>query len=82
MEIVKGTPKCRKEGCNFKESIHHYCGKHQLEWFREETHSLGFKTCANDIRGCRVQNPLTYLRSKCKECLEKDREIIKHERIF
>jgi hypothetical protein len=78
MEIAKdadGKAKCRKEGCRFKEKLHHYCGKHQVEWFREESRSLGFKTCANDIRGCRVQNPLTYLRSKCTGCLEKDREI-------
>ncbi len=70
MEIVK----CLKEGCRFKEKLHHYCGKHQVEWFREETNALGLKPCANDIRGCRVQNPLTYLRSKCAGCLEKDRE--------
>jgi hypothetical protein len=64
---------CKKEGCRFKQKFHHYCGKHQVEWFREETHALGFKPCANDIRGCRAQNPLTYLRSKCAGCLEKDR---------
>ncbi len=78
MEIVKDTEidsKCRKEGCRFKEKLHHYCGKHQVEWFREETYALGLKPCVNDIRGCRVQNPLTYLRSKCTGCLEKDRAI-------
>jgi len=78
MEIVKDTEidsKCRKEGCRFKEKVHHYCGKHQVEWFREETYALGLKPCVNYIRGCRVQNPLTYLRTKCTGCLEKDRAI-------
>ena len=74
-EAIKSEATCLKEGCRFKQKLHHYCGKHQVEWFREETHALGFKSCANDIRGCRAQNPLTYLRSKCAGCLEKDREI-------
>jgi hypothetical protein len=80
MEIIKGEADqieaiCMKEGCRFKQKLHHYCGKHQVHWFREETKTLGLKPCVNDIRGCRVQNPLTYLRSKCAGCLEKDREI-------
>lgn len=73
-EAIKSEATCLKEGCRFKQKLHHYCGKHQVHWFREETLTLGFKPCANDIRGCRAQNPLTYLRSKCAGCLEKDRE--------
>jgi hypothetical protein len=66
--------KCAKDGCTFKKSANKYCGKHQADLFVEETKELGLKHCANYIRGCRTQNELTYKKSKCEDCLLKDRE--------
>jgi hypothetical protein len=66
--------KCAKEGCTFKKSVNKYCGKHQADLFVEETKELGLKPCVNYIRGCRTQNEITYKKSRCEPCLEKDRE--------
>jgi hypothetical protein len=79
-EIVKKEiVKCLKEGCPFKEKLNNYCLKHQIEHYLNETKNAGLKVCANYVRGCRVQNPITYTRSKCAGCLEKER-LIEHKK--
>jgi len=65
---------CAKDGCKFKKNENKYCGKHQANYFKDETESLGLKTCKNYIRGCRTQNPMTYKYSACQDCLQKERE--------
>lgn len=80
MSLMEKIDKCAKEGCTFKKSANKYCGKHQADLFVEETKELGLKHCANYIRGCRTQNELTYKKSKCEECLMKDREKDKSKR--
>ena len=65
---------CAKQDCKFKKSdLNKYCGKHQLCVFIDETTQLGLKCCANSIRGCRSQLPLTSY-SRCDSCLKTDRE--------
>ena len=65
---------CAKQDCKFKKSeMNKYCGKHQLCVFIDETTQLGLKCCANSIRGCRSQLPLTSY-SRCDSCLKTDRE--------
>ncbi len=65
--------KCVKEGCTYKKSENAYCGKHQAIWFVETTESDGKKVCVNYIRGCRAQLDGTYTKSRCGDCLKKDR---------
>ena len=65
--------KCAKEGCSYKKSENAYCGKHQAIWFLESTESEGKKVCVNYIRGCRAQLDPEYKKSRCEECLKKDR---------
>jgi hypothetical protein len=65
---------CDKDGCKFKKSTNKYCGKHQANYFKEETESMGLKTCKNYVRGCRNQNAMTYKFSACQDCLKKERE--------
>ena len=64
---------CVKEGCKYKQSDNKYCGKHQADYFLEQTKEAGLKQCYNYLRGCRTQNDPSYTFSKCKICLEKDR---------
>jgi len=60
--------KCKS--CNCKKSEHNdYCGKHQINYFKEETEKEGLKTCINVIRGCRNKLNLDYAFSKCDDCL-------------
>ena len=64
--------KCKS--CNCKKSENNdYCGKHQIDYFKEETEKEGFKICINVIRGCRSKLNLDYEFSKCDDCLKKDR---------
>ena len=66
---------CKKQNCKFKKSNNNeYCGKHQIDYFKEETEKLKKKVCYNYTRGCREQLNLTYLFSNCQECLKNDRE--------
>lgn len=65
---------CAKDGCKYKCSENKYCGKHQANNFKEETESMGMKTCKNYVRGCRNQNAMTYKFSACQDCLKKERE--------
>jgi hypothetical protein len=65
---------CKKEGCKFeKGDDNEYCGKHQADYFKEQTELENKKTCYNYTRGCREKLDLTYKYSKCQPCLEKDR---------
>ena len=65
---------CKKEECKFKKSkLNEYCGKHQIEYFKEETEKLGKKVCTNFIRGCKTQLDRIYLKARCETCLSKDR---------
>ena len=64
---------CAKDGCKYKCSENKYCGKHQANHFKEETESMGMKTCKNYVRGCRNQNAMTYKFSACQDCLKKER---------
>jgi len=65
--------KCAKEGCTYKKSENAYCGKHQAIWFLESTEAEGKNVCVNYIRGCRTQLDPEYTKSRCEECLKKDR---------
>jgi hypothetical protein len=65
---------CAKQDCTFKKSeMNKYCGKHQLCHFIDETTQLGLKCCANAIRGCRNQLPITAY-NRCEPCLQVERE--------
>ncbi len=77
----KDAPRCLKDGCKFKKSDeNNYCGKHQADFFLEETNKKGLKTCKNYIRGCRIELNNEYKFSKCEECLKNDREKDKNRR--
>ena len=65
---------CAKDGCKFKKSINKYCGKHQANHFKEETESMGMKTCKQYLRGCRSQLEVSYKYTRCEVCLKKERE--------
>jgi hypothetical protein len=65
---------CKKPDCKFKKSeSNDYCGKHQADYFVEQTELASKKVCYNYTRGCRTQLDLSYKYSKCETCLEKDR---------
>ncbi len=74
LEDKKEIVPCKKSGCKFKKSEENdYCGKHQADYFKEQTELTGKKVCYNYTRGCRNQLDQTYKYSKCSSCLEKDR---------
>ena len=73
-EAKEAVVLCAKDGCKFKKSENKYCGKHQSNHFKDETESMGLKTCKNYVRGCRTQNDITYKFSACHNCLQKERE--------
>ena len=64
---------CIKEGCKEPKTENAYCKKHKVYFLIEEGIKRGERVCANVIRGCREVNDLTYAKSKCNTCLEKDR---------
>lgn len=65
---------CKKDNCIFEKSNDNdYCGKHQKEYFKEETELLGKKICINYIRGCYTQMNKTDNYSRCLKCREKER---------
>jgi hypothetical protein len=65
---------CEKDGCTFQRSIENeFCGKHQIEYFKKEVIKSKKKVCFNYIRGCRNILEINYEKSKCIECLKKDR---------
>lgn len=65
---------CKKEGCNYKRSTEHpYCDKHKICFFVDQTNEIGKKVCNQYIRGCRMQLDMTYAKTKCEDCLEKER---------
>ncbi len=68
--------KCSKEGCKFKKSDeNNYCGKHQLEYYLEETEKQGMNPCSNyKFKNCRNPLPKDYKFKRCDECREKERE--------
>jgi hypothetical protein len=64
---------CIKEGCKEPKTENAYCKKHKVNFLIEEGVKRGERVCANVIRGCRVVNDLTYSKTRCEPCLEKDR---------
>jgi hypothetical protein len=65
---------CKKNECNFEKSTDNdYCGKHQKDYFKEETELIGKKVCANYIRGCYSQMNKSDTFSRCIKCREKVR---------
>lgn len=65
---------CKKDGCKYEKSEENeYCGKHQTDYFKDQTELENKKVCYNYTRGCREKLDLTYKYSKCQPCLEKDR---------
>ncbi len=60
-EAKESVVLCAKDGCKFKKSENKYCGKHQANHFKDETESLGLKTCKQYLRGCRTQNYNKYV---------------------
>jgi hypothetical protein len=65
---------CKKNECNFEKSTDNdYCGKHQKEYFREETELIGKKVCVNYIRGCYTQMNKNDTFSRCLKCRKKER---------
>jgi hypothetical protein len=67
---------CAKEGCSFKKSDeNNYCGKHQCEYYVEETLKSGMIPCSNyKYKNCRNPLPKEYQFKRCDECREKERE--------
>lgn len=64
---------CIKEGCKEPKTENAYCKKHKVIFLIEEGVKRGERLCANVIRGCRVVNDLTYSKTRCEPCLEKER---------
>lgn len=65
---------CEREGCTYQRSIENeFCGKHQVDFFKKEVIKSNKKVCFNYIRGCRNILESNYEKSKCIECLKKDR---------
>ena len=64
---------CIKEGCKEPKTENAYCKKHKIYFLKEEGEKRGERICSNVIRGCREVNDLTYIKSKCESCLEKER---------
>jgi len=65
---------CEKEGCIYQRSIENeFCGKHQADYFKKEVMKSNKKVCFNYIRGCRNKLEINYEKTKCEECLIKDR---------
>ena len=64
---------CIKEGCKEPKTENAYCKKHKIYFLREEGEKRGERICSNVIRGCREVNDLTYTKSRCESCLEKER---------
>jgi hypothetical protein len=64
---------CIKEGCKEPKTENAYCKKHKVNFLIEEGVKRGERVCANVIRGCRVVNDLTYSKTRCEPCLEKER---------
>jgi len=64
---------CIKEGCKEPKTENAYCKKHKVNFLIEEGVKRGERVCMNVIRCCRVVNDLTYTKSRCEPCLEKDR---------
>jgi hypothetical protein len=72
-KIKKEVVLCAHEECKYKKSKENkYCGKHQLDVFKDETEELGLKCCKNVDRGCRSQLQKDG-RSACETCLAKYR---------
>ena len=67
---------CKYDGCENKTSRefkNDYCGKHQREAFRESIENKGMKVCKNYLRGCIEELEIDYSFKKCIDCLTKDR---------
>ena len=72
---------CERDGCTYQRSIENeFCGKHQADFFKKEVIKSNKKVCYNYIRGCRNELEINYEKSKCIECLKKDRLTDKKKR--
>jgi hypothetical protein len=69
------SKKCKIDKCKapcLTEDIA-YCFHHQSVGFKSETDLLGKKCCKNFVRGCRSQMEMSYNKSACPACLERER---------
>lgn len=74
MEDIQEKVLCAISGCkNQRSANNRYCTRHDVHAFVDETVAAGRKVCHNVNRKCRVQLELTYSKSSCPICLEKDR---------
>lgn len=65
---------CKKEDCQYQRGKdNEYCGKHQADYFKEETEKIRMKVCVEYIRGCRNQLELNDKYSRCQECRDKNK---------
>ena len=72
---------CERDSCTYQRSIENeFCGKHQADFFKKEVIKSNKKVCYNYIRGCRNELEINYEKSKCIECLKKDRLTDKKKR--
>lgn len=66
---------CAVETCKYRRCAENrYCLVHKVHVFLDATRDAGKRACAGYIRKCRVQLEISDPRSKCQECLDKDKE--------
>jgi hypothetical protein len=66
---------CDYENCNSNKVLNDgYCKNHSKIVFMDNIVKMNKKPCYNHIRGCRSILDLEYTKSRCEECLKKDRE--------
>lgn len=81
MEDIQEKVLCAISGCkNQRSADNRYCTRHDVHAFVDETVAAGRKVCHNVNRKCRAQLELTYLKSSCPTCLERDRTNSKMKR--
>jgi len=65
--------KCKSDGCTHPVIKDGYCGKHELERWKQSVEAKDKKVCAGYLRGCRVELDLSYPHQSCEVCLENER---------
>jgi hypothetical protein len=74
-ECIGESVKCASEKCKFKRSVENkYCVKHQRCIFVDETKAMGKKLCHQYVRGCDAQLDADYPYSRCRACLDVEKE--------
>jgi hypothetical protein len=74
---------CSYEDCRSKTPLTEgelYCKTHSKIVFLETVEKQGKKPCYNHIRGCRSILDIDYTKSRCPDCLQKEREKDKKKR--